>query len=85
MKVKVLAFALTTGLTAGLGLFLITWWMIITTGGSGQATVIGAVLRGYNLSPIGSLIGFIWAFAAGFIGGALFASIYNKLAQSSDD
>ncbi|WP_103919198.1 hypothetical protein [Candidatus Venteria ishoeyi] len=80
MKLNIKYFAFTCGLIAGAGLFILTWWILIARGvGTGKPTVIGMVFKGYNLSPIGSLIGFAWAFAVSFLGGAFFALIYNSL------
>ena len=39
------------------------------------------VYRGFNISPIGSVIGLIWAFADGAIGGAIFAWLYNLISS----
>ena len=80
MKLDTKAFALASGLIIGLGLFLITWFIIALDGASGEITVISRVYRGYNISPLGSLIGLIWGFCDGFIGGAVFAWLYNSLA-----
>jgi len=55
----------------------ITWWIILFDGSTGEATLIGRVYRGYTISPIGSLIGLVWAFFDGLIGGAIFAWVYN--------
>ena len=79
MKLNIKAFSLTCGLFWGVGLLLITWWIILFDGASGSATLIGKVYRGFNISATGSLIGFIWAFADGIIGGAIFAWLYNLL------
>jgi hypothetical protein len=81
MKLNVKAFALTCALVWGLGLFTLTWWVIVFEGATGQATVIGLAYRGYNISPTGSLIGLIWAFPDGLIGGAIFAWLYNLISQ----
>jgi len=81
MKVNVKAFALTVGLFWGFGLLFITWWIILFDGASGAATLIGKVYRGYNISLLGSLIGFVWAFIDGIIGGAIFAWLYNFLSS----
>jgi hypothetical protein len=35
--------------------------------------------RGFNISPVGSFIGFVWAFVDGLIGGAIFAWLYNQI------
>ena len=81
MKINIKAFSLTCGLFMGIGLFLITWWIILFEGASGTPTLIGRVYLGYNISPIGSIIGLAWAFFDGIIGGAIFAWLYNILNQ----
>ena len=81
MKINIKAFSLTCGLFMGIGLFLITWWIILFEGASGTPTLIGRVYLGYNISPIGSIIGLAWAFFDGIIGGAIFALLYNLLNQ----
>ena len=45
-------------------------------------TLIGKLYRGYTISPTGSVIGLVWAFFDGLIGGAVFAGVYNRLASS---
>ena len=80
MKLSVTAFALTAGLLWGLGLFVITWWIIFFEGATGQATIIGLIYRGYSISPAGSLAGLAWGFCDGTIGGAVFAWLYNLIA-----
>jgi hypothetical protein len=78
MKLNVKSFALAFGLIWGLGLFCLTWWIIAFDGSTGEATIIGQVYRGFNISPMGSLIGLVWAFTDGTIGGAIFAWLYNS-------
>ncbi len=81
MRLNVKAFALTCGLVWGLGLFILTWWIIAFDGATGEATFIGRVYRGYNLSPMGSFIGLIWGSIDALIGGAVFAWLYNSIAS----
>lgn len=81
MKLNVKAFSLTCGLIWGLGLLLLTWWIIAFDGPTGDVTFIGRVYRGYRITPAGSFIGLIWAFFDGLIGGAVFAWLYNVLAS----
>ncbi|MCD4676238.1 MAG: hypothetical protein K8S18_09635 [Desulfobacula sp.] len=57
MKLNVKAFALTCALVWGIGLFLLTWWIIAFDGATGEITFIGRLYRGYSISPIGSIIG----------------------------
>ncbi len=79
MKLNVKALALTSALLWSIGLFTLTWWIIAFEGVTNEVTVIGKLYRGYSISPLGSIIGFVWAFADGLIIGALFAWVYNKI------
>ena len=81
MKLNVKAFALACGLIWGIGLFLLTWWVIAFEGATHEMTLIGHVYRGYNISAAGSFIGLIWGFVDGLIGGAVLAWLYNALAK----
>ena len=81
MQLNVKAFGLTCGILWGLGLFVITWWIIAFEGVTGDPTFIGRLYRGYSISPAGSLIGFAWALADGLVGGAIFAWLYNMLSD----
>jgi hypothetical protein len=85
MKLNVKAFALTCGLVWGLGLMLLTWWIMLFEGATGKATWFGLVYRGYNISFGGSIVGLVWAFFDGAIGGAIFAWLYNLLAGRMAD
>jgi hypothetical protein len=81
MKLNVKAFALTCALVWGIGLFLITWWVILFDGATGEVMFLGRVYRGYNISAAGSIIGLVWATVDGLIGGAIFAGIYNMFSS----
>ena len=80
MKLNVKAFALTCGLVWGIGILLITWWIIAWDGVSGDVTFLGRVYRWYSISPRGSVIGLVWGLFDGAIGGAIFAWVYNFFA-----
>ena len=80
MKLNVKAFAFACAIIWGVGLFALTWWMIAFNGQTGEPTIIGQIYRGYNISAIGSVIGLVWAFFDGLIGGAIFAWLYNLMA-----
>ena len=81
MKINVKAFALAVGVWWGLGLFALTWWMILLHGATGDPTLIGRVYRGYNVSPLGSFIGLAWGFVDGIVGGAVLAWLYNLVSK----
>ena len=81
MKLNVKAFALTCGLIWGLGMMIITWWIILFDGAVVGTTFIGRVYSGYNISFTGSLFGLLWGFFDGLIGGVIFAWLYNLLSS----
>jgi hypothetical protein len=81
MRLDVRTFALTCGLFWGLGLFFLTWWIIMLDGPSSEPTLIGRVYRGYSLTAAGSVIGLLWAAVDGLVGGAIFAWLYNRLGR----
>ena len=78
MKLNIKAMAIAFGLVWGISLFVITWWIILLEGPSNTVTFIGKFYLGYSLTPIGSIIGFIWGLVDGAIGGAMFAWLYNR-------
>jgi hypothetical protein len=80
MKLNTKAFALACAVIWGLGLFVLTWWIIAFDGATGDPTIIGRVYRGYTISPLGSFIGLVWGLVDGLLGGAIFAWLYNVLA-----
>lgn len=79
MKFNVKAYAVTFALWWGLGLFFLTWWIILFEGPSTELTFLGRVYRGYTITPAGSFVGLIWGLVDGLIGGAIFAWLYNRL------
>jgi len=81
MKLSIKAFALTCGLVWGFGLFALTWWVIAFDGATGEITLIGQLYRGYSISPTGSIVGLVWAFFDGLVGGAVFAWLYNVIVE----
>jgi hypothetical protein len=81
MKLNVGAFALTCGLLWGFGVFFLAWWIMMFEGATGQVPFLGQLYRGFNISPLGSVIGLVWAFFDGLVGGAIFAWLYNLLSR----
>jgi hypothetical protein len=79
MKLNAIALAITTAIMWGFGLFFLTWWIMAFDGATGSVTFIGLAYRGYSISPLGSLIGLAWALPDGFVGGLIFAWLYNLL------
>ena len=85
MKLDVKALALACSILWGSTIFLVTWWVIILHGASAEATWLGTIYIGYEISPTGSLIGLGWGLVDGLIGGAVIAWLYNKLSGSGHD
>jgi len=81
MKLNVKSFALTCGLTWGFAIFLLTWWIMLFDGITGEPTFIGRIYRGFDISPLGSFVGLVWAFGDGLIIGAIFAWFYNLVSS----
>ena len=78
MKLNIKVMAIAFGLVLGISLFVITWWIILLEGSSNSTTFIGKFYLGYSLTPIGSIIGFVWGLIDGAIGGVMFAWLYNR-------
>ena len=79
MLLNVKVFAFVCGVAWALGLFIVTWGIIIFQGASRERTLIGKIYRGYTISPLGSIIGFMWAFMDGIITGVILAALYNVI------
>ena len=60
MKIDLKAFALACSIFWGAALFLVTWWIILLDGASGDPTWLSRVYRGYSISVGGSFIGLAW-------------------------
>ena len=75
-----------TGLLAGLAVFAATNWLVLKGGRvvGPHLSLLGQYFIGYRVSFVGSLIGFAWAFALGFLAGAAVVWIYNRLAGLRD-
>ena len=78
MKLNIKAMAIAFGLVWGISLLVITWWIILLEGSSSTTTFIGKFYLGYSLTPVGSIIGFVWGLVDGAIGGVMFAWLYNR-------
>ena len=83
MQLNIRAFALAGAIMWGSAVLLGTWWIIMLDGPQEGVPFLGSIYRGYMITPVGSLIGMVWAVVDGLIGGAIFAWIYNKVAARS--
>ncbi len=86
MKLNVKACAFACAILWGLGLLLLTWWLILFGGAKEQtADLISQVYIGYSVTVVGSLVGLFWGFIDGLFGGFFFAWLYNQFADRFPD
>lgn len=77
------AWGMTLGVVFGLGLFAATNILVIR-GGEDMGSHLGLLsqlLPWYEVSFVGSLIGFAWAFVIGYVTGRIVALVYNATAR----
>ncbi len=79
MKINVFAFALAFGIWWAFGLFIATWWIILTGGSADSLATVRELYIGYSVTPVGSLVGLAEGFVCGTISGAILAWLYNFL------
>jgi hypothetical protein len=79
MKLNIKAFGLTFGILWGLAILLTTYWILISDSGGSTLALLHKFYKGYTVSWFGGIIGLFWGFIDGFICGAIFAWLYNKL------
>jgi len=75
------ALALAFGATWGGGVFLLGLMAALLDWGTPMVKVIGSVYLGYGPTPVGSLIGLVWAVIDGAVGGFVLAWVYNHFAR----
>lgn len=80
MKLNVRAFAVAFAVWWGVGIFLFTWFIIAMDGSTSEPTFLGRLYIGYEISPMGSIIGLAWGTFNALITGAIFALLYNFFA-----
>ena len=71
-----------TGTIAGLVVFIATNWLVLKGGYivGPHLSLLNQFFIGYEVTFVGSLIGFAYGFGCGFIGGYLVARMYNWIA-----
>jgi hypothetical protein len=71
------------GIFMGTGLFLATNFLVLKGGPNVGAhlSLLSVFFPGYRVTFFGSIIGFWYAFAVGFISGVILGAVYNKFAR----
>ncbi len=74
---------ITAGVLCGIGLFVATNILVLRGGQQvgKHLNLLGHFFPGFKVTFVGSLLGFGYAFAVGFIGTWLFVRVYNLVAQ----
>ena len=72
-------FGLAGGILWSLSLLCCALLNMFFSYGSMWMTLIADVYLGFEITPLGIIVGMVWAFFDAFIGLAIFAWIYNKL------
>lgn len=79
-KLDIKALGLTVGIFWGLYCVLLGITSMLFGYGTPLLELLASLYVGYKPTLLGSLAGGLWAFADGFIGGAVVAWLYNRLA-----
>ncbi|MDI6808840.1 MAG: hypothetical protein QME66_07665 [Candidatus Eisenbacteria bacterium] len=82
MKLKVIPFAISSGILAGIVMLAATLLSNATAGGQ-HMMLMSKFCPGYSVSAGGSVLGLIYGIVYGFIGAAIFASLYNSFGKFS--
>ena len=80
MKLNIVAMALAIGIPWGVAMILIGWSAMYGYA-NGMVQALQSVYLGFEPTWLGGLVGGIWGLVDGFIGGAVFAWIYNYFAK----
>ena len=72
------------GFLSGAGLFLVTIFLVLKGGEhvGAHLSLLGNFFPGYQVSFLGSIIGFCYAFVVGFLVGMVLGAVYNKVAKA---
>jgi len=80
-KLDAKAFGLACGILWSASLFIMGIVNIFSSYGEGFVESIGNIYIGYAPTAGGCILGAIWGFIDAFIGGAVLAWLYNKIAR----
>jgi len=80
MRLNTKAFALTCGVFWGLTILLVTAWLLLFGFEGTIMQQLDHFYFGYSVSLLGAVVGAVWGFVDGCIGGFVFAWLYNRIA-----
>ena len=81
MRLDAIIHGVVFGLMIGLGIFIATNWLVLKGGVTvgPHLDLLGQFFIGYEVTFLGSLIGFFYGFVCGFALGYFVARVYNFL------
>jgi len=81
MRLDIRAFAIACGVIAAVMMLVGTWAYVLALGPT-QWEFVAKFYKGYSVSWLGGIVGAIYGFIDGAVGGIIFAWLYNKLSRS---
>ena len=83
LRLNAVVHGVVAGLLVGLGIFIATNWLVIKGGETvgPHLALLGQFFIGYQVTFVGSLIGFGYGFISGFLIGYFIAAMYNRMAD----
>lgn len=82
MRLDPKAFGIATGSVLGLAGFVATLFSL-WRGAGYTITALAGIYIGYSWSFVGAIVALAWGLFYGFVGGWIFATVYNRLARGS--
>ena len=82
MRLNQVALGSAAGIVCGAGLFLTTLAVMLLGGGE-HLILLKKFYLGYSISFVGAILGLVYAFVDGFIGGWLVAFLYNRFSSTA--
>ncbi len=83
IRLEAIVQGLVVGLIAGLAIFVATNWLRLKGGSvvGPHLALLGQFFIGYDVTFVGSVIGFGYGFGCGFVAGYTASVIYNRVAM----
>ena len=81
LRLNARAWGIAVGLMSGLGLFIATNVLVLRGGPEvgPHLRLLSIYFPGYRVTFLGSLVGFVYAFVAGYALGRIIGATYNRL------
>ena len=74
-------FGLACAILWGVSVFVLGMFAKHMGWGTEMVMLLGSFYKGYDMTFLGSVIGGVWGFVEGLVGGYIFACLYNSLTK----